>query len=406
LKIAVIGGGAAGFFGAITCAETNPAAQITLFEKSPKVLQKVKISGGGRCNVTNRETDPVKLSQNYPRGGKELRFAFRQFGSGDTVRWFESRGVKLKTEDDGRIFPATDNSQTIIDCLSYQIHKNKIQLKTSTGIQSVTKDGDGFCIAQDNKDQFFFDRVLICTGGNPNLKAYEWLASPGHSIIPPVPSLFTFNIPSSKYQGLQGVAVDNAMVKIAGIKNAEQTGALLITHWGLSGPAVLKTSAWEARTLSETNYEFTSLINWLPGQTEDSLRTEFTKLKSSSGKKIYNYYQETGLPRRLWESIAAYAGITGEMRWADLPKKNMNVLIQELINAENRIKGKTTFKEEFVTCGGISLKDVNMDTMESRKCPGIYFAGEVLDIDGITGGFNFQAAWTTGYIAGKNMGKP
>lgn len=402
MKAVVIGGGAAGFFGAITCAQTNDEAEVILLEKTTKLLSKVKISGGGRCNVTNAETEVNRLIKNYPRGSKELRSSFNEFSTSDTVKWFEKRKVKLKAEPDGRIFPVTDSSQTILDCLIGEARVSGVKILTESSVKSLQKEKNHFLLQVKGGAEIRCQKILIATGGSPNPDSYQWLAELGHDIIAPVPSLFTFNIPDFRLNGLQGLSVPNAIVKIAGQKN-NQEGPVLITHWGLSGPAIIRTSAWEARNLNDQNYTFNVLVNWVPDFNEETLRQKFLSLKDESGKKIISSYFEFGLPRRLWERFIGLAGIDEEKRWSELPKKNMNILIQEMVNGTYQVKGKTTFKEEFVTCGGVSLKDVNMETMESKKCPGLYFAGEVLDIDGITGGFNFQAAWTTGYLAGKHM---
>ncbi|HXA02351.1 MAG TPA: NAD(P)/FAD-dependent oxidoreductase [Cytophagaceae bacterium] len=404
MKIAVIGGGAAGFFGAIACAESNKHAEVTVFEKSKNLLSKVKVSGGGRCNVTHACFENNLLVRKYPRGSKELKKPFAQFSTRDTIKWFESKGVALKTEDDGRIFPVTDNSQTIIDCLMKSAQSAGVKIITSTGVKSIQKDNTDVSKFRINfsDEALVFDKVLIAIGGNPNSDSYQWFAALGHTVVPPVPSLFTFNIPDSKYDGLMGISVANASVKVAGVKT-EQNGPLLITHWGLSGPAVLRLSAWEARTLADLNYHFSILINWIPEYNEESLREKLKNIKSDNPKKIISVNPLFALPKRLWERLVTIAQIPDELRWLDVSNKQLNKLIEELLRSQLIVKGKTTFKEEFVTCGGISLQDINLDTMESIKCPGMYFAGEVMDVDGITGGFNFQSAWTTGYIAGKSM---
>jgi predicted Rossmann fold flavoprotein len=404
MKIAIIGGGASGFFAAITCAETNKNAEVTLFEKSKNLLSKVKVSGGGRCNVTHACFENHVLVKKYPRGSKELKKAFSKFSTTDTIEWFKSRGVKLKTEEDGRMFPITDSSQTIIDCLIRCAEKAGVNILTGAGVRSIQKENAAdsrFKLILENEIREF-DKVLIATGGNPNKDSYQWLAEFGHEIIPPVPSLFTFNIPDSKYEGLMGIAVNNASVKIAGSK-AEQTGPVLITHWGISGPAVLRLSAWEARTLNNLNYSFSIQINWIPEYSEEPLREKLNSIRSENPKKIISVNPLFGLPKRLWERLVSIAQIPEELRWLDISNKLLNKLIEELLRSTLITKGKTTFKEEFVTCGGISLKDINMDTMESLKCRGMYFSGEIIDIDGITGGFNFQAAWTTGFIAGQSI---
>jgi predicted Rossmann fold flavoprotein len=404
MKIAVIGGGAAGFFGAIACAESNNNAEVTIFEKSKNLLSKVKISGGGRCNVTHACFENNLLVKKYPRGSKELKKPFAQFSTRDTIKWFDSKGVTLKTEEDGRVFPVTDNSQTIIDCLVKTARNSGVKIITSAGVKSIQKDNsEGSKFRINFSEEFLvFDKVLIATGGNPNSDSYQWFATLGHTIVSPVPSLFTFNIPNSKYEGLMGIAVANSTVKISGTKT-EQNGPLLITHWGLSGPAVLRLSAWEARTLSDLNYHFTILINWVPEFNEESLREKLKNIKSENPKKTISVNPLFALPKRLWERLVNLAQVPDDLRWLDISNKQLNKLIEELLRSELAVKGKTTFKEEFVTCGGVSLEDINLDTMESLKCQGMYFAGEVIDVDGITGGFNFQSAWTTGYIAGKSM---
>jgi predicted Rossmann fold flavoprotein len=406
MKIAIIGGGAAGFFGAIACAESNKNSEVTIFEKSKNLLSKVKVSGGGRCNVTHACFENNLLVKKYPRGSKELKKTFAQFSARDTIKWFDSKGVTLKTEEDGRVFPITDNSQTIIDCLMKAAQRSGVKIITGKGVVSIQKNS-----GEDSKfkinfqdESLTFDKVLIATGGNPNKDSYRWLAALGHTIIPPVPSLFTFNIPDSKYGGLMGISVANASVKIVGIKT-EQNGPLLITHWGLSGPAILKLSAWEARRLADLNYHFSIFINWVPEFNEESLREKLKNIKSENQKKTISVNPLFALPKRLWERLVNLTQIPDDLRWLDISNKQLNKLIEELLRSELAVKGKTTFKEEFVTCGGVSLQDINLDTMESLKCPGIYFAGEVIDVDGITGGFNFQSAWTTGYIAGKSMAR-
>jgi len=405
MHIVVIGGGAAGFFGAITCAEANPDLRVTLLEKSNKLLSKVRVSGGGRCNVTHHCFIPSVFSQHYPRGAKQLKEAFKTFGATETIAWFEQRGVKLKAEADGRMFPVTDNSETIIDCLMQQARKAGIAIRTGTGVERVEpKTGaDGtrqFELYLSNGQTITADRVLISTGGNPKSGGYDWLRELGHAIQEPVPSLFTFNVPDSPLKELQGVSVPKARVRIAGQK-LEYEGPLLITHWGYSGPAVLKLSAWGARRFHEQNYHFTALINWIPGQTEESLREHLQQYRDSHPKKVVGTNPLFGLPQRLWKALMLLAEIPAETKWGELPAKNTNKLVEALLRAPFEVKGKTTFKEEFVTCGGVELSQVNMKTLESRLQPGLYFAGEVLDIDGITGGFNFQAAWTTGYLAGR-----
>lgn len=416
LKIVVIGGGAAGFFGAVACATAYPYTQVTLLEAGRQPLAKVRISGGGRCNVTHACFDPALLVQAYPRGSKALRGAFSRFQPRDTVAWFESRGVQLKTEPDGRMFPVTDSSQTIVDCLLQAAKDAGVRVRTSTPVKSVQyipelpsepgREPKGrFEIGIKNGETIECDRLLIATGSNP--QGYRWAKDLGHQLEPPVPSLFTFNIPDSRLRDLAGISVNHVSLRLpdAGKTLQEQTGALLITHWGISGPAVLKLSAWGARFLQEQHYQTSLLINWLPEYNPESLRQLLLVVKSQLARRLITNNCPVPIPKRLWRSLTANVGIGEEHRWAELSKKTLNQLIQELTQGRYLIKSKGVFKEEFVTCGGVSLKDVNFKTMASRRCPGLYFAGEILDIDGITGGFNFQSAWTTAWLAGQAMGK-
>lgn len=406
-RIVVIGGGAAGFFGAIACAEKAPEAEVILLEKSTKLLSKVRVSGGGRCNVTHHCFVPSQFAQNYPRGGKQLKEAFKLFGAAETVAWFEQRGVKLKAESDGRMFPVTDNSETIIDCLLKAARQAGVQIRTGVGVNRIQPEkaaygSQQFILSLSNNSTLMADKVLVCAGGNPKSENYNWLRELGHAIQEPVPSLFTFNVPTSPFKELQGISVSRAKVRIAGQK-LENEGPLLITHWGYSGPAVLKLSAWGARSFHDQQYTFTALINWIPDFTEEALRAELQQYRQAHPRKVVSTNPLFGLPQRLWRSMTLLAEINEEVKWADLPAKNTNKLLEALIRAQVEVKGKTTFKEEFVTCGGVDLSTVNMRTLESKLVPGLYFAGEVLDIDGVTGGFNFQAAWTTAYLAGNAM---
>lgn len=402
MKAVVIGGGAAGIFGAIAIAKFNPDAEVILLEKTYKLLSKVKISGGGRCNVTNSETHISNLIKNYPRGGKELRSVFKEFSTLDTFKFFEERNAKLKVENDGRVFPVSDNSQTIIDCLVFEARVLGVKIFTDSSVKSLQKTSKGFELSIKGGAAIKCDRVLISTGGGPSLSSYDWLNKMGHTIVEPVPSLFTFNIPDFKLNGLQGLSVPNALVKIRGTKFS-QSGPLLITHWGISGPSVIKLSAWAARFLAEENYNFNIVVNWLPEFNEETLRLKMIEAKDDLNKKVMSSAFLFNLPRRLWERFVLLAQIDPDLKWADLSKKHINSLVQEIVNGSYVVKGKTTFKEEFVTSGGISLKEIDMNTMESKNESGLYFAGEILDIDGVTGGFNFQAAWSTGYVAGKNI---
>jgi predicted Rossmann fold flavoprotein len=402
-QIIVIGGGAAGFFSAINCAQKNPEVKVTLLEKTSKLLSKVRVSGGGRCNVTHACFDNSILVKNYPRGEKELRNAFSRFGANDTINWFDQRGVKLKTEADGRMFPTTDSSETIINCLMQEAEKAGVEIKTGVDIEEIIRnENNSFTLNVKGGGVFNCDKLIIATGGNSKNEAYDWLHKLGHTIIKPVPSLFTFNIPDNPVTQLMGVAVPFAKVKVAGTK-LETEGPLMITHWGMSGPVILKASAWGARVLSEMDYNFIALVNWLPKHTEEKIRIEFNNEREENPAKAILNNCPFEIPKRLWEYLVNKSGIPEGMRWADLPKKNTNQLINCLISDEYKVKGKTTFKEEFVTCGGINLKEIDFTTMESKIMKGLFFAGEVIDVDGITGGFNFQNAWSSGWIAAQNI---
>lgn len=403
LQVVVIGGGAAGFFGAIACAKAHPHTQVTLLEASRQPLAKVRISGGGRCNVTHACFEPAGLVQNYPRGGKALRGAFSRFQSKDTVSWFSDRGVKLKTEPDGRMFPVTDDSETIVNCLMQAAGSAGVKVRTGAPVVSVSRQTDEFEILLKSGEILQCDRVLLATGSSHI--GYQIAKALGHQIEPPVPSLFTFNVLDRRLRDLAGVSV-NAQLRLSldGKTQLEQSGPLLITHWGLSGPAVLKLSAWGARVLHDYQYQATLLINWLPQYNPEVLRQKLLLVKSESPKKAIAVHRGIDLPHRLWQYLVARVGISEEDRWAGISNKALNFLIQELSQGQYLIQGKGVFKEEFVTCGGVNLKEVNFKTMESRCCPGLYFAGEILDIDGVTGGFNFQSAWTTAYLAGQAIG--
>ena len=399
MKVAIVGGGAAGFFAAFSVKEHHPESQVTIFEKSDKLLSKVKISGGGRCNVTHACFQVSQLSKFYPRGAKQLKKAFSIFQPKDTVAWFADRGIVLKTESDGRMFPVTDDSQTIIDCFLHEAQIKKIQIVKQSRVNELHPEKSGFTLVF-NESKKHFDKVIIASGGSPKARGFEWLQNIGHSIISPIPSLFTFNMPEEPVKELMGLVVENATARIQGTKLA-YTGPVLITHWGMSGPAILKLSAWGARLLYDHNYNFNVQINWLSVKSEnevhDMINAEMDRIRK---KKIANA-NPFGLPNRMWLFLLEKVQINSDTPWMELSKKNRNKLVNVLLNDVYAVSGKTTFKEEFVTCGGISLSDVDMKSMQSSICRDLYFAGEVLDIDGITGGFNFQAAWTTGYIAGK-----
>ncbi|MES2558525.1 MAG: NAD(P)/FAD-dependent oxidoreductase [Bacteroidota bacterium] len=399
-KVIVIGGGAAGFFSAITCAQASKDVEVTLFEKTGKLLSKVAVSGGGRCNVTHACFDNKILSGSYPRGEKQLKSAFSRFTTTDTIKWFEAHGVKLKTEADGRMFPQTDNSQTIIDCLTKEAKKAKVTVRTEVGVKDIRPRFDGgFMVELSTGEQLECDKIIVATGGSPKTEGFEWLRKLGHQIVEPVPSLFTFNIPNNQIVELQGIAVDPARVKIVDTK-IEFSGPVLITHWGLSGPAVLKLSSFCARMLAEKEYDFKIQISWLNNKKEDALRQELFNIKAANPTKHIGNLLPVVLPKRLVEFLLQKCGINPDKRWADITKEEIQLLQEHFLYDTYHVQGKTTFKEEFVTCGGINLDDVDFKTMESKRCKGLHFAGEVLDIDGITGGFNFQAAWTTGFIAG------
>jgi len=407
--IIVLGGGAAGFFGAIACAEANPQQTVYLLEKSPKLLSKVRISGGGRCNVTHACESAAQLVQHYPRGGRQLKEAFRQFGVADTIAWFAERGVALKTEADGRMFPTTDSSETIARALEDAARRAGVRILTRTAAEEimVLPEG-GFRLISSGEGsagvgpEVVASRLLVATGGNPKSAAYDWLRALGHTIAEPVPSLFTFNVPASPLRELPGVSVPHARVVLAGEK-LQYEGPLLVTHWGVSGPAVLKLSAWGARRLHELSYHGTALISWVPSHTDETLRPWAQSFRLENGKKQVAAHPQFGLPTRLWRTLATEAGIGPETRWNEMPAKAQNRLLELLLRTPLQVQGKTTHKDEFVTCGGIPLAEVNLNTFESRRVPGLFFAGEVLDIDGITGGFNFQAAWTSGFLAGRAM---
>jgi len=400
-KVAVIGGGAAGYFAAVNAARLNPDLSVFLFEKSREVLSKVRVSGGGRCNVTHHCFDPERLAEHYPRGGKMLRWSFEQFQAKDTVEWFESRGVKLKAEADGRMFPVTDNSETIINCLTDEAGRFGVKVSTKTKVEKIEplKNG-GFNLYFKKRNREQFDTVVVATGGYNRENAYEWIKELGHAIEPPVPSLFTFNFRNKIFSDLAGISVEKAEVHIKNTSFTE-VGPVLFTHWGLSGPAVLKLSAWAARELYEKEYRYEVQVNWLYPMNEQEARAELLKLRDINAKKMVTKQDRFSFPNRLWERFIELAGIRPEKRWADLSNKEIHNLTQQLVNGVYNIQGKTTYKEEFVTCGGVSLKEINPDTLESKKLPGLYFVGEVLDIDGVTGGFNFQAAWTNGWLAAR-----
>ncbi|WP_373514096.1 NAD(P)/FAD-dependent oxidoreductase [Persicitalea sp.] len=402
MRIVIVGGGAAGFLAAITAAEQRPDLEIIILEKNRTVLNKVRISGGGRCNVTHACFDNRLMVSNYPRGNNFLKRLLPIFDAQATVNWFSARGVALKAEEDGRMFPISNSSQTIVDCLLREANRNNVQIRTSTAVGSFHLTEKNFILNLTDGTTLRADRLLIASGGHPKREGFDWLTDHAHAVASPVPSLFTFNTPNNYLLSLSGVSVPDAEVKIMNTKLALR-GPLLITHWGFSGPSVLKLSAWGARILAEKGYNFSCRINWLPFLSEAEIRSTLTQEKQSHPKQMVATYSRFGLPLRLWRAFVENAEITSDLRWLDISKKSLNRLVNNLTNSQFQVSGKTTYKEEFVTAGGVSLLEINHDTLESKHVPGLYFAGEVLDVDGITGGFNFQNAWTTGYIAGKNI---
>ncbi|MBP0014091.1 MAG: NAD(P)/FAD-dependent oxidoreductase [Roseofilum sp. SBFL] len=401
--ILIIGGGAAGFFAAISCKTAHPQTEVTLLEAGKTLLSKLLISGGGRCNVTHACFDPAALVQSYPRGAKALRGAFTRFQPSDTIAWFESHGVSLKTERDGRMFPVTNDSQTIADCLIQQAKTLGVEIHTRSPVLGVNAEDRQFRVQVKSGQELLEmkgDRLLFATGSHPS--GYQLAQRLGHTVVPPVPSLFTFKINDDPLRELTGISVTQARVDLPELK-LSQTGPVLITHWGLSGPAILKLSAWGARDLKQTQYQAPLRVNWLPQSRPDDLRQLLLKVKSQLGAKNLWANCPVPIPRRLWQYLLEKAGIGDRLQWAQFSKTQLNKLLQTLTQDHYQISGKGIFKEEFVTCGGIPLKEVNFKTLESRCCPGLHFAGEILDIDGITGGFNFQNAWTTGWLAGQGM---
>ncbi len=400
-KVIVVGGGAAGFFAAITAAEAGAA--VTLLERGPQFLSKVRISGGGRCNVTHACFDAREFTKRYPRGDKELIGPFHKFQASDTVAWFEARGVQLKTEPDGRMFPTTDSSQTIIDCLMHAAREAGVELRLNSGVESAgCRASGGFSLKLSSGVTLDCDRLLLATGGCRSVALGQMAVSLGHALEPPVPSLFTFQIELPWLKALAGVSVEQAEVSVPAAGLCER-GPLLATHWGLSGPVILRLSAWGARELGALDYKFPLLVNWLPQLNSDQLAKELQSRRESQGAKLVVNAPVAPLTARLWEALVMASGVGREARWASLSRAQHQLLTQQLSRSEFAVTGKSLNKDEFVTCGGVRLSEVDFKTMESRISPGLHFAGELLDIDGITGGFNFQAAWTTGWLAGKAM---
>jgi predicted Rossmann fold flavoprotein len=403
-KIAIVGGGAAGFFAAITCAEANPANEVSIYERGAEFLTKVRISGGGRCNVTHACFEPRTMSERYPRGERALISPLHRFSASDTVAWFERRGVRLKTEEDGRMFPVTDSSGTVIDCLLYEAKTAGVRLFPRKGVDAVRRTNGAFELELADAKKIHCDRLLLATGGTRSAIGGEIAASLGHALAPPVPSLFSFHVAEPWLRSLPGISVEEVEASVASARLRER-GPILITHQGVSGPVILRLSAWGARALHELDYRFPLRLNWLPGSNQESVRAQLLELRQTNPNKLIVNSPLGALPHRLWEKLTQLAGIDSAVRGTTLSREKANALASLLARTEVTIHGKSLNKDEFVTCGGVKLSEVDFKTMESRVVPGLYFAGELLDIDGITGGFNFQAAWTTGWIAGNAMAR-
>jgi len=401
----VVGGGAAGVFAAIACAEANRGARLLVIEKGSELLAKVRISGGGRCNVTHACFDAAELVRKYPRGGRELRGPFHSWQPEDTIAWFHQRGVELKTEDDGRVFPVTDSSATIVDCLVGCAQQAGVQFRTRTGFVDAGKVDPGrFKVDLSQGEPVWCGNLLVAAGGLKPGPLVQFLEKMGHNIEPLAPSLFTFHVQDDRIAGLQGVAVTGAAVSIPGTDFAE-TGPVLVTHWGLSGPGILKVSAWGARWAKQQNYRFPCVVNWVHPRNAGETGRELARLRAELTRRLVRKTPCFELPLRLWERLVQAAEIGPEVQWNQLRREQAHRLMEQLTESAFQVIGKSMFKEEFVTCGGVRLKEVNFKTMESRLVPGLYFAGEVLDIDAVTGGFNFQSAWTTGMLAGRALGR-
>lgn len=386
----------------MNAARMDPKLRVVILEKSNKLLSKVKISGGGRCNVTHACYDIAEMTRRYPRGGHFVRKLFHQFFTGDTIAWFKERGVQLKAEADGRMFPVSDSSQSIIDCLLKEAGRYGVEIRMQCGVTALGRTDAGFAIHTTGDEIFYGDYVCVACGGFPKAAQFQWLQDLGHSIAVPVPSLFTFNSPRHPLTGLMGVSVADVKVTVAGTK-LQQRGPLLITHWGISGPVVLRLSAWGARELAAVNWNFRAIVNWLPEIPEPLLRERMGQWRSEKAAQKIGSKNQLGLPNRLWEFLLEESGIDAQKRWADLPSKNQNLLIKNIGAFELPVEGKTTYKEEFVTAGGISLPELDPQTMMSKKVPGLFFTGEVIDVDGITGGYNFQNAWSSGFVAARAL---
>lgn len=403
LHIAVVGGGAAGFFAAIAAKQTNPEARVTIFERGQKVLAKVLITGGGRCNLTNSFAQITDLKQAYPRGDKMMKRLFNVFSHKDTCQWFEQRGVKLVKQDDECVFPVSQSAQSVVDALTHEAHKLGVEVRTGYAVEAVKQMGNGdLQLLFKVQKPLTVQRAAITTGGSPQTNALQYLANLGHNIVQPLPSLFTFNIADATFKALMGTVVEGVTVSLVGTKH-KATGPLLVTHWGASGPAILKLSSYGARYVHDCGYQFPISVNWI-GLTNSALVAEHLQgIVDSNPRKLLTSVHPFGLPTRMWQYILKKTALGADKRWDELGKKGLNKLVESLTNDQYKVTGKGAFREEFVTCGGVSLSDINLNTMESKVCKNLYFAGEVLDVDAITGGFNLQAAWTTGYVAGKAM---
>ncbi len=402
MRVGIIGGGAAGFFSAIAVKENYPKADVIIFEQSRKVLSKVSISGGGRCNVTNGCTSIPELLKAYPRGGRSLKKVFHVFSTADTMKWFKSRGVPLVIQDDNCVFPVSQDSQSIIDCFLKECRRLGIKIKKQAGVSAIKPKGNGLDLyfKLDDYAPEYFDKVIVTTGGSPKLSGLKWLEDLGHQIESPVPSLFTFNMPNEKVRQLMGVVVDKAVVVIQGTK-LKAEGPLLITHWGMSGPAILKLSAFGARLIHEMNYHFKFQVNWCNEQRSEEVFNTLQSIVMQFPNKILANVKPYGLSERLWLFLLEKCELSDRKKWSELGKKGLNKLTNIMVNDVYTVEGISKFREEFVTCGGVSLKSINLNTMKSKVCENLYFAGEVLDIDAITGGYNLQAAWSTGFVAGQ-----
>jgi len=403
LNIAVVGGGAAGFFAAIAAKQNNPEARVTIFERGQKVLAKVLVTGGGRCNLTNSFARIGDLKQAYPRGDKMMKRLFNVFDHDDTWRWFEERGVKLLTQEDECVFPVSQSAQSVVDALTKEAHRLGVEVRTGHALEGLKPLPNGdLQLEFKAQKSLTFNRVVITTGGSPRAESLQYLARLGHDIMPPVPSLFTFNIADAAFKALMGTVVEDVTVSIVGTKH-KASGPLLITHWGASGPAILKLSSYGARYVHDCGYRFQIAVNWI-GLTNGTLVAEHLQgIVEGNRRKQLSSVHPFGLPSRMWLYILDKTGLGADKRWDELGKKGLNKLVETLTNDLYNVTGKGAFREEFVTCGGVSLTNINLNTMESKVCKNLFFAGEVLDVDAITGGFNLQAAWTTGYVAGKAM---